>query len=231
MDDMNPGNQPQHESYRSYGPSDITQPVPPMISPMPQPTNHSHKALRWIAGLAVAAVLAAGGAIAGIDLAGSGSPAGGRGAVLSAALGGASSPMPGGTASAGNPAAQASRAGWALRHLRGLHGEFTVRNGTGGFREIAFERGTIAAVSSKTVTVRAADGTTWTWTLMTNTVVRKDRARSSAANLATGDPVFVGGPERGSVRGARLIIVSENPVASHSGSPQGSVPGPSPSAS
>ena len=119
----------------------------------------------------------------------------------------------------------------ALRRLRGLHGEFTVRNGTRGFREIAFERGTITAVSSKTVTVRAADGTTWTWTLMSNTVVRKDRARSSAANLAAGDPVFVGGPEQGQARGARLIIVPEKRAAGQSGSPQGSAPGTSPSSS
>jgi hypothetical protein len=259
MDDMNQGNQPNHDSYRSCGPSDVTQPVPAMTGPLP-PARHRHKALRWTAGLAAAAVLAGGGAVAGIDLAGSGSPAGGQAAVLSAALNGASSAAPGtsalsgatlsgapssgatssgatssgatssGDASSGYAAgARAGRAAVALRRLRGLHGEFTVRNGTGGFREIAFERGAITAVSSKTVTVRAADGTTWTWTLMSNTVVRKDRARSSAANLAAGDPVFVGGPEQGQVRGARLIIVPEKRAAGQSGSPQGSAPGPSPS--
>ncbi len=268
---MNQGNQPNHDSYRSCGPSDVTQPVPAMTGPLP-PARHRHKALRWTAGLAAAAVLAGGGAVAGIDLAGSGSPAGGQAAVLSAALNGASSAAPGtsalsgvtssgatssgatssgatssgatssgatssgatssGATSSGYTAgARPRRAAFALRRLRGLHGEFTVRNGKGGFREIAFERGAITAVSSKTVTVRAADGTTWTWTLMSNTVVRKDRARSSAANLAAGDPVFVGGPEQGQVRGARLIIVPEKRAAGQSGSPQGSAPGPSPSSS
>jgi hypothetical protein len=261
MDDMNWGNQAQHNSYRSYGPSDVTQPVPSMTGPVPPPGGHRHRALRWTAGLATAAVLAGGGAIAGIDLAGGGSPASGQGAVLSAALNGGNSPPPGastssgatssgatssgatssgatssgatssGATSSGAVVVRARRVAAILRHLRGLHGEFTVRNGAGGFREIAFERGAIATVSGKTVTVRAADGTTWTWTFRSDTVVRKDRARSSASSLATGDPVFVGGPEQGTVRGARLIIVPEKPAAGQSGSQQGAAPGPSPSSS
>ncbi len=168
--------------------------------------------------------MAGGGAIAGLDLAGSGSPSSGQAPLLSTALSGASSPASGaatssGAASAGAAGTRAGRVARILRRLRGLHGEFTVRATAGGFGEIAFERGVIVAASSKNVTVRAADGTTWAWTLMSNTIVRKDGARSSPSGLATGDPVFVGGPEHVSARGARLIIVPKKPATGQSAAP------------
>ncbi len=110
-----------------------------------------------------------------------------------------------------------------MRHLRGLHGEFTVRAPGGGFREIAFERGVVTAVSGSSVTVRAADGTTWVWTVVSDTVVRKNGTKTSASALASGDPVFAGGLQTGSVRDARLIIVPGH----RAGTQQGAAPGPS----
>jgi hypothetical protein len=218
MDDLNWGDQPLHNSYRSYARTHATEPVTVMTELTGRPAKHRHRELRWPAGLAAALVLAGGGTIAGLGLAGSNAPSG-QAALLNAALSGPSTPTPNATASSGassaGPAAgdaanaRARRVVQALRHLRGLHGEFTVRTKRGGFIQIAFERGSIVAVSSRQVTVRAADGTTWAWTLVSNTVVPKDRAKSSAASLATGDPVFVGGPEHGAVRSARLIIVSK----------------------
>ncbi len=157
---------------------------------------------------------------------------GGQAAALSAAT----SLTRGGTASSAQVAGPPppGHVTWILRRLRGVHGELTVRTANGGFREMAFERGIIVAVSATDVTVRAADGTAWGWTLMSNTVVRKDGARASGSSLATGDPVFVGGPEHGAVRGARLIIVRKRDAAGQSGWQQGGVagfPGPSPSSS
>ncbi len=223
---MHWGNQPQHTSYRSYGPPDATQPVPVMTNATAPAPKRRHRAPRWTAGLAAAAVLAAGGTVAGLDLASSGSAAGGQAAALSAAT----SPTRGGTASSGKVAgAGARRVAWILRRPRGVHGELTVRAADGGFRELAFERGIIVAVSATDVTVRAADGTAWGWTLMSNTVVRKDGARASGSSLATGDPVLVGGPEHGAVRGARLIIVRKKDAAGQPGWQQGGFPGPSPS--
>jgi hypothetical protein len=175
------------------------------------PARRQHKALRWAAGIAAAVVLAGGGAIAGLSLSGGGA-SNGQAALLSEALGSATSPTPVPSAA---PGAQARRAAGILRHLRGLHGEFTLRARGGGFREIAFERGVVTAVSGSAVTVRAADGTTWVWSLVSDTVVRKNGTRSSASSLASGDQVFVGGPESGSVRDARLIIVPKKRAAGH----------------
>jgi hypothetical protein len=168
------------------------------------PARHRPKALRWAAGIAAAIVLAGGAAVAGLDLSSGGSSSNGQAALLSAALGSTNSPTP---VPGAKPGAQARRVAGILRHLRGLHGEFTVRAKGGGFREIAFERGVIVSASGSGVTVRAADGTTWVWTLVSNTVVRKNGTRSTASSLASGDPVFAGGTENGSVRDARLIIV------------------------
>jgi hypothetical protein len=184
------------------------------------PAKHQHKALRWAAGIAAAIVLAGGGAIAGLRLPGGGAPSNGQAALLSEALGGATSPT---LVPSTAPGAQARRAAGILRHLRGLHGEFTIRAKGGGFRQIAFERGVIVAAGGSGVTVRAADGTTWVWTLVSDTVVRKNGTRSSAASLASGDPVFVGGPETGSVRDARLIIVPKK----RAGARQGATSSPS----
>jgi hypothetical protein len=254
MDDMNWGNQPRYHDQRGSGlPGDATRPIPAKPGLSSHFAKDRRRALRWSAGIVAAVVLAAGGAIAGMDLAGSGSsPAGftlgassaagsaaagsaaagsavgGQAAALNTALSSAGAATPG--TAAASPAAHA-RAGQfirALRRLRGVHGEFTVRKKGGGFMEIAFERGTIVATSSTAVTVRAPDGTTWTWTLTSDTIVRKNGAKSTAASLATGDLVFVGGQETGAVRDARLIVAPVRRTASGS---QGSAQSPSPSTS
>ncbi len=224
MDDMNWGNQPPHNSYRSYGPTDATQPVPPIPAPEGGQRQRRRRALRWTAGVAAALVLAGGGVLAGLDLSSSPAPDG-QATLLSSALNGTSSPSTGASASPGAATgARARNVAGILRHLRGLHGEFTVRAKDGTFRELAFERGIVVAASGKNVTVRAADGTTWAWTFVTDTIVRKDGARSTTASLATGDPVFVGGPQYGAVRDARLIIIPKKRAA---GSPGASTPAPS----
>lgn len=240
MDEMNWGDQPQHQSYPSFGPGDPTQPVPAVPDLVPDLKSHfardRHRALRWTAGLIAAVVLAGGGAIAGLDLAHNGSPgssSNGQAAVLNAALSAASSPTPGaGSAAAASgqkAGAGARRAAAILRRLRGIHGDFTVRMANGGFREIAFERGVIVAVSGSDVTVRAPDGVTWAWQLVANTIVRKNGTKSAASSLATGDLVFVGGPVSHGVRDARVIIVPRNPrfAGGPAGSPPSSAPGSS----
>jgi hypothetical protein len=227
MDDTNWENQPPHNGYRSYGPMGAAQPVPPMTGPGGPPPQR-HRALTWAAGIAAAIALAAGGAIAGLSLSSEGAPSDSQAALLSEALSGTSSPAPAlSDAPAKTAGAQARRVAGILRHLRGLHGEFTVRVPGGGFRELAFERGIIQAVSASSVTVRAADGTTWVWTVVSNTVVRKNGAKTTAAALASGDPVFAGGPETGAVRDARLIIVPKKRGAGQPGARQGSTSSPS----
>lgn len=93
-----------------------------------------------------------------------------------------------------------------LRLLGGMHGEFTFPTKDGP-RTLAFERGTIVSVTGADATVKATDGTTWTWVLTSTSVVREDGARRPASTLAAGQSVFAGGPVSGSTRDARLIVI------------------------
>ena len=109
------------------------------------------------------------------------------------------------------------RAAWRLtvlchsRLLRlalvgGEHGVVTFKSMT-GTTTMAFERGTLEAVSSSEVTVKAADGTTWTWDLTSATVVRSDRQQVAASALTSGEQVLVGGPVSGGAHDARIIRI------------------------
>ncbi len=258
MDDMNWGNQPHYHGQPVGGqPWDATQPIPAKPGLSSNFAKDRHRARRWSAGIVAGVVLAAlvtGSAIAGMDLAGSGSapagltvgassPAGGsadgssaggssangQAAVLSSVLSSAAAPTPGaGAAASPVTRARARHLVRMLRRLNGVHGEFTVRKPGGGFVEIAFERGTVVATSGTSVTVRAPDATTWTWTLTSDTIVRKNGSKSAAASLAPGDLVFVGGQESGAVRDARLILAPAKRAAGGGASPS---PSSSPSSS
>ena len=116
-----------------------------------------------------------------------------------------------------------ARVRWALGRLRrlgGVDGEFTFHNKT-GFHTLAFERGTIQSVSGSDVVIKAADGTTWTWQIVSDTVVRKNGAKTTTSALSAGETVFAGGPVVSGAKDIRLIVVR---AASSSGSsgPSGS---------
>jgi hypothetical protein len=94
-----------------------------------------------------------------------------------------------------------------LRMLReGLHGQLTYETPYGP-RTVAFERGTTGSVQGGAVTVTALDHTTWTWHLVSDTVIRQDGRRVSRSSLASGQRVLVVGPVRGSTNDARLIVI------------------------
>jgi hypothetical protein len=237
-----------------------------------QPKKDHRRALRWTAGLLAAVLLAGGGAIAGMRLAGHASPAtsGGAvpgpagpgtftqqaGALLNETLNNASAPgaltaagtmLTGGAgaaaagaqagpgrkapacAKARRAARAAHRAGArrlarrigagaahchrARRHilafflLRGVDGQFTLQTRK-GIKTLAFERGVIQSVSAgKSITVKASDGTTWTWDMVSTTIVRDRQGRVSKSELATGTPVWVGGPVVHGTKDARLVVV------------------------
>ena len=118
-----------------------------------------------------------------------------------------------------------ARVRWALRrlrHLGGVDGTATFHNKT-GFHTLSFERGTIASVSGSDVVIKAADGTTWTWHVVSDTVVRKNGAKTTTSALSAGETVFAGGPVVSGARDARLIIVRPSgPAGSGSVSPSGS---------
>jgi len=62
-------------------------------------------------------------------------------------------------------------------------------------------------VAGADVTVRAKDGTTWTWVRTSTSVVREDGARAAATALAPGQSVFAAGRVSGATRDARLIVI------------------------
>jgi len=139
----------------------------------------------------------------------------GQAAVLNGVLADAASATPT-TPTASTPATKAAavrRLGRALVRLRllgGIHGEFTFETKDGA-RTLAFERGTVLSVAGSDVTVRATDGTTWTWVLTSTSIVRENGSRTSASNVAANQLVFVAGQVTGSTRDARLLVIRSAP--------------------
>ena len=189
-----------------------------------------------VAAVVIACAVMAGGAFAVTEaLSGPGQPAtpaaspavlagpGGQAAVLAgpggqaAVLNGVLADAASGTPAAGTPAAARAaavrRLGRALVRLRllgGMYGQYTFETKKGP-RTLGFERGTVVSVTGGDVTVRATDGTTWTWVLTSASVVREDGSRTPAANVAAGQLVFAAGQVTGTTRDARLLVIRSAP--------------------
>ena len=127
------------------------------------------------------ALLAAGGAVAGLKLAGGSAPANAPDAVaLNRALGsaaGAGGDVRCGQEAPGSAAGSRARAGHCrrehlLRLVRGMYGQVAY-HGRAGTVTLAFERGKVESAGGGHLVVRAADGTTWTWDLAGNAVIRE----------------------------------------------------------
>jgi hypothetical protein len=93
-----------------------------------------------------------------------------------------------------------------LALVGGEHGEVTFQTKSGP-KTIAFERGTIHAVSSSSITVVATDGTTWTWDLASNTKLREARQQVTTAKLSTGELILVAGPVVNGTHDARVVRI------------------------
>jgi len=175
---------------------------------------------RWGIGAALAGFLVGGGiTLAAVS---GGGTAAGASSTQAAALNTALSDA------AGNPAVPPARVRWALGRLRrlgGVDGTATFHNKT-GFHTLSFERGTIQSVSGSDVVIKAADGTTWTWHIVSDTVVRKNGSKTTTSALSAGETVFAGGPVVSGNRDARLIVIrpagASRPAESPTGSPTGS---------
>jgi hypothetical protein len=167
---------------------------------------------RWGVGAAVLGLLAGGG-ITLAAVSGGGAPApSAQAAALNTTLSDA----------AGNSAVPPARVRWALgrlRHLGGVDGTATFHNKT-GFHTISFERGTVQSVTGSDVVIKAADGTTWTWQIVSDTVVRKNGGKTTMSALSAGETVFAGGPVVSGARDARLIVI--RPGGSAGSVPSGS---------
>jgi hypothetical protein len=107
-----------------------------------------------------------------------------------------------------------------VRLVGGIHGQFTFKTKS-GYKTLAYERGQIESISGSDVTVQAVDGTTWTWAIVSNTVVREGGKKVATSQLSDGQQVFAGGPVVSGVYDARLIVI--RPAAT------GTTPAPSPS--
>jgi hypothetical protein len=200
----------------SYGTSAGGYDSPPDTS-SPAP-GRKKRLLRWGAGITLAGFLAGGGiawaATSGSPAAGSsaaGAPTSAQAAVLNSALN---------TAGAASATVPAGRVRWALGRLRrlgGIDGEFTFHNKT-GYHTLAFERGTIQSASGGDVVVKAADGTVWTWEIVSDTVVRQGGKKTTTSALAPGETVFAGGPVVSGARDARLIVLRAAAASGSSGS-------------
>ena len=179
------------------------------------------KTLFVAAGLVIAVLLGAGGALAGSALANSSSGSPGTAATLNAAL--SSSP----SATATSPAAKARRAAALvrLRRLGGMYGQASFRGKNGSTITYAYERGTVVSAdgsqSSGHAVVKAANGTTLTWQYESSTTVRKGGQKVSISDVSTGGKVLIAGPITSGNREARVIIVA---------APKSSTPSPAPSA-
>jgi hypothetical protein len=102
---------------------------------------------------------------------------------------------------------RARRRIFAFFLLRGVEGQFTVQTRHGA-KTLAFERGVIQSASAgKSITVKSSDGTTWTWGLVSTTVVRDLQGKVSESELTAGTPVWAGGPVVQGTKDARLIVV------------------------
>jgi len=92
--------------------------------------------------------------------------------------------------------------------LRGVDGQFSFKAADGTVRTLAYVRGVIESVNNGTsIVVKAADGSSWAWQLVSTTVVRDSNGKISKSTLAVGQPVWVGGPVVSGVKDARLIFV------------------------
>jgi hypothetical protein len=205
-------------------PEQATQPIMPLyggIPPQGSQPPHGGRGRGRVAAVIVACAVVAGGAFAVTEAVSGSSPnltpaastalssgPTGQAAVLNGVLADAASATP----TASTPATKAAavrRLGRALVRLRllgGIHGEFTFETKDGA-RTLAFERGTVVSVAGSDVTVRATDGTTWTWVLTSTSIVRENGSRTTAKSLATGQLVFAAGPVSGTTRDARLIVI------------------------
>jgi hypothetical protein len=163
---------------------------------------------RWGVGVTLAGFLAGGGIALAATSGGTASgaaPASGAGqageaATLNSVLGTAASPT---------ATVPARRVRWALGRLRrlgGVEGTATFHDKT-GYHTLAFERGTIQSVSGGNVVIKSPDGTTWTWLIVGDTVVRKNGAKTTAKALSAGESVFAAGPVASGNRDARLIVI------------------------
>jgi hypothetical protein len=102
---------------------------------------------------------------------------------------------------------------WAKRHpakvflaRNVLHGEAVVQTKDGNIT-VAVQRGEITAITSDSITVKSADGVTWTWKFDPKLRVIENRATIQPSQIKAGAKVALAGPKNGDQLMARLIVI------------------------
>ena len=113
------------------------------------------------------------------------------------------SPTPGASTTA--KPGKANKANTAKRNLvqRALHGEVTL--GGKKHQVVDFQRGTVSAVSTTSITVLSTDGFSATYGVDAKTKVRHAKEQASIADVKTGDKVRVVALKDGSSTTAKRI--------------------------
>jgi hypothetical protein len=185
------------------------------VPPPPTPRRKASGRVRRIAvSGAAAAVLLGGGAAIGIAMTGGASAASsGSGGQQTDAATAQCRSLAAVARRNGHPVAAVRIAGLCRpsRLLRlaaagGIYGSITFK-AKDGTKTLAFERGTVASVTGSAITVRAVNGTTWTWDLTGSTVIRESGHKVAQSTLADGDQVLVAGPVVSGANDARLIRI------------------------
>jgi hypothetical protein len=89
-----------------------------------------------------------------------------------------------------------------------LHGEVTLAGEQ--HRVIAFQRGEVQKVNSKSVTVKSNDGFVETYALSDDTKVRDNGNKAKVSNIDTSDRVLVVATKDDSTLNARRVMVRDN---------------------
>ena len=90
----------------------------------------------------------------------------------------------------------------------GIHGEFTVPDGNGGYKTIASQVGEVVSVSSTSIELKSEDGFTKKYVVDENTLV--NAGRDGIANVKTGDKVAVQAQVDGSTAKAMHVRDATN---------------------
>ena len=90
---------------------------------------------------------------------------------------------------------------------RALHGEVTLAGQK--HQVIAFQRGTVEAASSTSVTVKSKDGFVETYLLSVDTKVREDRQDAKVSDIDASDRVLVVATKDDSTLNARRVVVRD----------------------
>jgi hypothetical protein len=96
-----------------------------------------------------------------------------------------------------------------------VHGQATVRTGSGSYRSVDFQLGKVTAVSSTSITVTSTDGYTHSYTVASSTVV--DAQRDGIGSVAKSDQVMVVATQSGNTATATNIVDTTKVQSSRTG--------------